>query len=120
MQLSKADFLIGLDNQRWISKHVSNSLVEGDNLRADAVRAQTIIRQEGCSRPRGPTKDRCTELCASVPRWEPMRGGSDRPGGLGNWHAHRVNMPRMNCLQRMAENITPIVRDTQDNSFQGI
>ncbi len=28
-----ADLLIGLDNQRWMPKHVSSSLMEGDNLR---------------------------------------------------------------------------------------
>ncbi len=33
MQLSRVDLLIGLDNQRWMSKHVRSSLVEGDNLR---------------------------------------------------------------------------------------
>jgi hypothetical protein len=28
-----ADLLIGLDNQRWMPRHVSSSLMEGDNLR---------------------------------------------------------------------------------------
>jgi hypothetical protein len=28
-----ADLLIGLDNQRWMPRHVSSSIMEGDNLR---------------------------------------------------------------------------------------
>ncbi len=29
----EADLLIGLDNQRWMPRHVSSSLMEGDNRR---------------------------------------------------------------------------------------
>jgi hypothetical protein len=29
----EADLLVGLDNQRWMPRHVSSSLMEGDNLR---------------------------------------------------------------------------------------
>jgi hypothetical protein len=28
-----ADLLIGLDNQKWMPRHISSSLMEGDNLR---------------------------------------------------------------------------------------
>jgi hypothetical protein len=39
-----ADLLIGLDNQRWMPRHVSSSLMEGDNLRV----MQSVLGQGAC------------------------------------------------------------------------
>jgi hypothetical protein len=39
-----ADLLIGLDNQRWMPRHVSSSLMEGDNLRL----MQSVLGPAAC------------------------------------------------------------------------
>jgi hypothetical protein len=63
MQLSRVDLLIGLDNQRWMSKHVRSSLVEGDNLRL----MQSVLGPRGLLLTKrakeGPVQ--CTEFVCS-------------------------------------------------------
>jgi hypothetical protein len=39
----KADLLIGLDNQMWMPRHISSSLMEGDNLQL----MQSVLRLAG-------------------------------------------------------------------------
>ncbi len=98
-----ADLLIGLDNQRWMPRHVSSSLMEGDNLRLmQSVlgpacmlmgRAAKTAPGEANQGSGGPQ-----ESSAHSAREAPARTGPERQG---EWRVRRPAEPRMGCLKRM-------------------
>ena len=98
-----ADLLIGLDNQRWMPKHVSSSLMEGDNLRL----MQSVL---------GPTCMLMGRATVTAPA-EANQGSRDAPEAgarrareapartgwreRGEWRVRRPANPEMGCLRRM-------------------
>ena len=91
----EVDLLIGLDNQRWMPKHVSSSIMEGDNLRM----MQSVL---------GPTcmlMGRATEAVpaenqGSAPgaRATPARAGQDRQS---EWRVRRPANREPGCLRKI-------------------
>ncbi len=99
----EADLLVGLDNHRWMPRHVSSSLMEGDNLRqlqsvlgpacmlmGRAMRAAPDGRNQGSAGAPGARARSAREV--------PARAGPDRQN---EWRVRRPADPRMGCLRKM-------------------
>jgi hypothetical protein len=99
----EADLLVGLDNQRWMPRHVSSSLMKGDNLRlmqwvlgpacmlmGRAMRAAPDERNQGSAGAPGASAHSAREV--------PMRASPDRQS---EWRVRSPADPRMGCLRKM-------------------
>jgi hypothetical protein len=92
-----ADLLIGLDNQRWMPRHVSSSLMEGDNLRLmQSVLGPTcmLMGRAAVTAPAEANQGSrdAPEASARRTREAPARTGPDRQG---EWRVRRPAGPGM-------------------------
>jgi hypothetical protein len=99
----EADLLIRLDNQRWMPKHVSSSLMEGDNLWLMQSVLGPACMLMGCAMrivPSGGNQGRTGALGPGAHniREVPARTGPDRQD---EWRVRKPVNPKMGCLQKM-------------------
>ncbi len=92
----EADLLIGLDNQRWMPRHASSSLMEGDNLRLMQVVLGPACMLMGRAVEAAP--DKRDQGSARRAREVPARAGPDRQD---EWRVRRPADHRTGCLKKM-------------------
>jgi len=91
----EVDLLIGLDNQRWMPKHVSSSIMEGDNLRMmQSVLGPTCMLL-GRATETVPTENQGSARGAAV---TPARTGQDRQS---EWRVRRPANREPSCLRKI-------------------
>jgi hypothetical protein len=99
----ETDLLIRLDNQRWMPRHVSSSLLEGDSLRLMQSVLGSACMLMGCATrtiSRGGNQGRAgaSEPSPRNIREVPAQAGPDRQG---KWRVRKPVDPKRDCLWRM-------------------
>jgi hypothetical protein len=92
----EADLLIGLDNQRWMPRPVSSSLMEGDNLRLMQSVLGPACMLMGRAMEAAPSER--DQESAGRAREVPARAGPDRQD---KWRVRRPADHRTGCLKKM-------------------
>jgi hypothetical protein len=117
----EADLLIGLENQKRMPRHVSSSLLEGDNPRlmqsvlgpACMLMGRTTITVSGGENQR---RTGASETSVHNIREAPVQAGPNRQS---EWRVRKPVDPKMGCLRRMlAMGILLLVGTTRSAAFK--
>ncbi len=92
----EVDLLIGLDNQRWMPRHVSSSIMEGDNLRMMQSLLGPTCMLIGRATEAAPAEE--NQGSTHRAKEKPARASLDKQG---EWRIRGSTDHRSGCLKKM-------------------